>query len=322
MTVAAEDRKVDLVQRLATEARNRVSADDAESASHFVWRYFALVAPDDIIYTSFDTLIGGALSLWEFGKERKAGTPKVRLFNPTIEKNGWALEHTVIEVVNDDMPFLVDSVTAEVNQRERNIHLLLHPVVKVRRDAKGRRIELTSAQVAPADAITESYMHIEIDQDTDPGELDFLCKSLEKVLTDVRIAVADWRTMRQRLTENIQELEAKKLPMPPEEVDEAKAFLKWLDEGNYIFLGFRRYGFETRKGKDYLPARAETGLGILREMRPESAERSSEPLSPEFSAYARRKDLLIITKANNRSTIHRPVPMDRVGISATTTKGT
>src|SRR5881296_3844821 len=143
MTVAAEDRKVDLVQRLATEARNRVSADDAESASHFVWRYFALVAPDDIIYTSFDTLIGGALSLWEFGNERKAGTPKVRLFNPTIEKNGWALEHTVIEVVNDDMPFLVDSVTAEVNQRERNIHLLLHPVM------------------------TQSYMHLEIDQVTD-----------------------------------------------------------------------------------------------------------------------------------------------------------
>src|SRR5437867_10819183 len=113
MTVAAEDRKVDLVQRLATEARNRVSADDAESAEQFVRRYFALVAPDDIIYTSFDTLIGGALSLWEFGAERQPGKPKVRLFNPSVEKNGWGLEHTVLEVINDDMPFIVDSVTAE-----------------------------------------------------------------------------------------------------------------------------------------------------------------------------------------------------------------
>src|SRR5437870_5334920 len=313
MTVAAEDRKVDLVQRLAEEARKR----DGENAAQFVWRYFALVAPDDIIYTSFDTLLGGALSLWDFGKERKPGVPKVRLFNPSVEKNGWSLEHTIIEVINDDMPFLVDSVTAEINQRERNIHLLLHPVIRVHRDAKGRRLDVTAAE----DAITESYMHIEVDQDTEPSELDLMCKSIEQVLADVRVAVADWRTMRQRLQENVGQLEAKKLPMPPEEVDEAKAFLKWLDEGNYIFLGFRRYGFETRKGKDYLPAKPETGLGILREMLPESIERSNEPLSPEFSTFARRKDLLIITKANTRSTIHRAVPMDRVGIKRYDDKG-
>src|SRR5438445_635768 len=293
MTVAAEDRKVELVQRLAEEARKR----DGENAAQFVWRYFALVAPDDIIYTSFDTLLGGALSLWEFGKDRQPGKPKVRLFNPIVEKNGWALEHTIIEVVNDDMPFLVDSVTAEINRRERNIHLLLHPVM------------------------TQSYMHLEIDQVTDREEMDHICKSIEKVLADVRIAVADWRAMRHTLAENIKELEAKKLPMPPEEVDEAKAFLKWLDDGNYIFLGFRRYGFETHGGKDYLPAKPETGLGILRELREESKERSDQPLSPEFSAYARRKDLLIITKANNRSTVHKGVPMDRVGIKRYDDKG-
>src|SRR5262249_20315403 len=119
----------------------------------------------------------------------------------------------------------------------------------------------------------------------------------------------------------IRELEGKKLPMPPEEVEEAKAFLQWLDDGNYIFLGFRRYGFETRDGKDYLPAQPQTGLGILREMRSESSQRSDSPLSPEFSAYARRKDLLVITKANNRSTIHKNVPMDRVGIKRYDDKG-
>src|SRR2546425_6579868 len=146
MTLTAEDRKADLVDRLATEARARVSDDKADSAEQFVRRYFALVAPDDIIYTSFDTLIGGALSLWEFGAQRQPGKPKVRLFNPSVEKNGWGLDHTVLEVVNDDMPFIVDSVTAEINRRERNIHLLLHPVVRVRRDSSGRRVELVTKQ--------------------------------------------------------------------------------------------------------------------------------------------------------------------------------
>src|SRR4029079_15148958 len=128
---------------------------------------FALVAPDDIIYSSFETLLGAALSLWEFGDQREPGTPKVRLFNPTPETTGWGLEHTVLEIVNDDMPFLVDSISAEINRRERTIHLLLHPVLRVRRDHDGRRVEITDTLNAPTDVMVESYMHIEIDQETE-----------------------------------------------------------------------------------------------------------------------------------------------------------
>jgi glutamate dehydrogenase len=172
MTMTAEQRQIDLVDRLAAEAAKRVPAEQAESAAHFVRRYFAHVAPDDVIYTSFDTLLGGALSLWEFGTNRVPGVPKVRLFNPTPETNGWGLEHTVIEIVNDDMPFLVDSVTAEINRRERKIHLLLHPILRARRDAGGNRLEITDTAHAPSDAVVESYMHIEVDQETEPTELE------------------------------------------------------------------------------------------------------------------------------------------------------
>jgi glutamate dehydrogenase len=312
-SLTPEQRKSDLVEKLVAEARARVGGDQADSVEQFVRRYFALVAPDDIIYTSLDTLIGGALSLWDFGAQRKPGSAKVRIFNPSAEENGWTLEHTVIEIVNDDMPFLVDSVSAEINRRERSIHLLLHPVVRVRRDEAGRRVEMTSTQAAPLDAIVESTMHIEVDQETSGAELEMLRGAIERVLAEVRVAVADWRTMRERLKQDVAELQHK-LPMPQEEVDEARAFLEWLDDGNFIFLGFRRYGFDTRDGKDYLPALPDSGLGILREMRPESLARSGAPLSREFSEYARTKNLLIVTKANSRSRIHRPVPLDRIGI--------
>jgi glutamate dehydrogenase len=314
MTTTPEQRKADLVERLATEARKRVAEGQADSARAFVKRYLALVAPDDIIYTSFETLLGGAVSLWQFGEKRHVGSPGVRLFNPTVEQNGWGLEHTVIEIVNDDMPFLVDSVSAEVNRLGRKIHLLLHPVIHVRRDAAGRRLELTTTQDAPSDSIVESYMHVEIDQETDAVELEAMAASLEVVLNDVRAAVTDWQGMRERLRADVAELEHAKLPMPQEEVAEARAFLQWLDQGNYILLGYRRYRFETRDGKDYLPPVPESGLGILRAVRAESAARASEPLSTEFSEYARTKDLLIIIKANRRSTVHRPVPLDRIGI--------
>src|SRR5690349_15676343 len=185
MTMTAEERLVDLVDRLVAEARRRVNPDQAESVEHFVRRYFALVAPDDVIYMNADTLLGGALSLWELGVQRTPGTPAVRLFNPTPEQNGWGLEHTVIEIVNDDMPFLVDSVSAEINRRERKIHLLLHPVVRVRRDDAGRRVEMTSTQAAPIDAIVESMMHIEVDQETSGAELEMLRGSIERVLAEV-----------------------------------------------------------------------------------------------------------------------------------------
>ena len=315
MSVTPEQRKSDLVDRLVAEARTRVPAANAESVELFVRRYFALVAPDDIIYTAFDTLLGAVLSLYEYGAQRKPGATSVRLFNPTVEKNGWSAEHTIIEIVNDDMPFLVDSVSAEIQRRDRKIHLLLHPVLRVRRDKNGTRLELHDTMHAPADAVIESYMHMQMDQETDAAELEAIRSSLESILNQVRLAVTDWRAMRERLTTLVSDLDGGvNIQMSEEDIAENKAFLRWLDQGNFVFLGFRRYGFTTRDGKDYLPPVAGTGLGILREMRPESEKRGVEPLSREFSDYARKKDLLIVTKANSRSVIHRGVPMDRIGI--------
>src|SRR3954447_1665096 len=314
MALTAEQRKVDLVDRLASEARARVASNLADSVEHFVRRFFAHVAPDDIIYTALDTLLGSALSLYEFGAERKPGEAKARLFNPTAEKNGWGLEHTVVEIVNDDMPFLVDSVSAEINKRDRTIHLLLHPVLRVRRDHDGRRVEITDTMNAPTDVMVESYMHVEIDEETEQSELEALKSSIERVLAQVRLAVIDWRTMRAKLKEDIAEIATETLPMPTEEVDEAKKFLEWLDDGNFIFLGYRRYAFETHDGKDFLPPDSASGLGTLKPIRDEALDRAAQPLSEQDSQYARRKDLLIITKANTRSVVHKPVPMDRIGV--------
>jgi glutamate dehydrogenase len=312
MTITAEQRQVDLVDRLAAEAKKRVPAGQAESAEHFVRRYFAHVAPDDVIYTSFDTLLGGALSLWELGVQRTPGVPKIRLFNPTAEENGFETEHTVVEIVNDDMPFLVDSVTAEFNRRDRKIHLLLHPIIHARRDASGNRLEVVDTGSTGTNAIFESYMHVEIDQETEGSELESMRASLEKILNEVRLAVTDWRSMRKRLADDVAELETATLPVPAEEVEEAKAFLRWLDEGHFIFLGHRRYAFETRNGADYLRPETETGLGISRDLW--DSERYQRPLSAVDSEYARRKDLVILTKANRHSLIHRPVRLDRIGI--------
>ncbi|HVR43146.1 MAG TPA: NAD-glutamate dehydrogenase [Thermoanaerobaculia bacterium] len=312
MTVTDQPRKTELVDRLAEEGRNRFPKQ-AESVERFIREYFKMVSPDDL---SADpaVLLGGALSLWELGEVRPRGEAKVRIFNPSAADHGWSLGHTIIEIVNDDMPFLVDSITGELNRAERNIHLVIHPVLHVRRDGSGRRTDVVGRHEGAGDSFAESYMHFEIDQETEEKDLEELRSRIDTILGDVRAAVEDWRLMRVRLTEGLEEIDRGNPPIPADEMAESREFLRWLAEDHFIFLGYRQYRFEREGENEFLKIVPGSGLGILREVRPESQLRGDVPFSPEFSRFARRKELIIVAKANNRSTVHRVAHMDRVGI--------
>ncbi len=305
------NQKVELVDELVQMARERVDERFGSDIERFVRKYFELVSPDDLLSVDPSVLLGSVLSLWNFGDVRKPGESKTRLISPSVEKVGWTIEHTVLEVVNDDMPFLVDSLTAELQRGERTIHLVIHPVVSMRRLDDGTRVP---ADESRGDVIAESYMHIQLDRETSEREIDGLLDSLQQVLNDVRVAVSDWYQMRERLREALEEISKAPLPIPEDEVEEAKEFLQWLDDEHFIFLGFRQYRFMTEDGKDFLKLEKGSGLGILREVRLESDKRGSLSFTPEFSRFARRKELIVVAKANSRSTIHRPVHMDRISV--------
>lgn len=317
MNPTLEQRKQQLVERLAEEIRSRVEAGMADSASSFVRHYFYHVAPDDIVYSSPETLLGSTLSLWEHAQRRTPGTASVRIFNPAMATHGWSTQHTVIETLNDDMPFLVDSLTAELNQVQRNIHQLIHPVIPVRRDAEGKLLEVLPPGVRAEDhedVSAESVMHIEIDEETQGHDLEALVRRLDSILEDVRAAVADWRAMRQKLHDAVTALEEGKTTVDPEALAEEIEFLRWVEDDHFVFLGYRRYDFAVEDGQDFLKVDPSTGLGILREVRAESLQRSESPMTAEYSAFARRPEAVIVAKANNRATVHRPVHMDRIGV--------
>ncbi|MBI2213781.1 MAG: NAD-glutamate dehydrogenase [Acidobacteria bacterium] len=324
MPSSEEQRKQKLVDSLAAEAKARVPAAEAADAEEWIRQYYRLVAPDDMVYTEPATLLGGAMTLWELAALRKPGTAAVRIFNPSVEREGWALNHTVVEIVNDDMPFLVDSVTAEFGRVDRNIHVVTHPVVTIYRDASGRRVGLAREGAVPpagATAVQESYMHVEIDQETSSADLETLLRDIESVLADVRAAVTDWRPMQKRLVDVIEGIEKGNAPTPKDELVEAVAFLRWLADNNFVLLGYRRYSFHTEQGADFLRIVDGSGLGVLRNVRQESKDRGQYAFSPEFSAFARNDELLIVAKANSRATVHRPVHMDRIGIKYFDDKG-
>ncbi|HUP64947.1 MAG TPA: NAD-glutamate dehydrogenase [Thermoanaerobaculia bacterium] len=320
MTITEQPRKTELIDRFAETARQKFP-QEADSVERFIRQYFALVAPDDLIADPA-ALIGGALSLWEFSAERQPGTAKVRIFNPTQNEHGWQLGHTVIEIVNDDMPFLVDSMTGELNRAERNHHLIIHPVLNVRRDEAGRRTAVLGKYEGGAGtALHESFMHFEIDQETDQKALEELHATIVRILSDIHAAVRDWRAMRARLDEALEEIDRSHPPIPEDEIEESKEFLRWLGDDHFIFLGYRQYRFMHEGDREFLKILPESGLGILHQVRPESELRGEVPFSPEFSRFARRKELIIVAKANNRSTVHRVVHMDRIGIKRYDSEG-
>jgi glutamate dehydrogenase len=308
---AEETRKLELIDSLVQMARERVAPEFGDDVERFIRKYFELISPDDLLPVERETLLGSSLSLWHFGSERQPGQSKVRIHNPTVDNDGWSIAHSVLEMVNDDMPFLVDSLTAELQRGERSIHIVIHPVVSMRRDDVGRRI---AASQEEGEVIPESYMHIELDRETSAQVLDEIRDRVLQVLADVRVAVTDWYAMREQMTSAREEIATRRIPVPEDEVEEAVEFLKWLDDEHFIFLGYRQYEFVSEEGKDYLKLVPGSGLGLLREVKAESTERGITPFTAEFSRFARRRELIIVAKANSRSTVHRSVHMDRLSI--------
>jgi glutamate dehydrogenase len=318
-----EQRKRALVETVAGMTADRLDAVRARALAQMIRQFYAHVPPDDLVSREAEDLYGAASSLWDFAQQRRPGHAKLRVFNPRMSEHGWHAGRTIVEIVNDDMPFLVDSVTAALNGIDLIVHLIIHPVLRLRRDAKGEVVELLDEVNGDgAASLRESLMHVEISEQTDPGRREAIAARLTAVLQDVRHAVADWPAMRKALATTLETLESSKLPMPAREINEVAAFLRWLDDENFTFLGYREYRYRPA-GKDDSVVIPKSGLGMLRddEYSVFDGLRNLSALPPEIRDYLREKRLLTISKSNRRATVHRPAHMDAIGIKTFDDKG-
>ncbi len=299
--------RLEQVLRIADE---RLAAPAAAEARAFIGEYYDQVDGDDLASRDAEDLYGAAMSHLAFFRRFESGTPKLRVYNPRAEDHGWASAHTVIEIVNDDMPFLVDSVTMEVNRLGYTLHLFNHPLFSAQRDAGGA---LLAFGPPSSTGRQESLIHVEIDREIDPARLEALAAGVLGVLADVRASYEDWQAMRARMDALVAELDAPPPFLAGEETDEIRAFLAWASDHHFTFIGFREYRLEHVDGEDLLAIVPASGLGVLREPR-EGLSRSFAELSPALRALAREPRLLVLTKANARSTVHRPGYLDYIGV--------
>jgi glutamate dehydrogenase len=293
-----------------------VAGPDHATAS-LVGRFWRFAPDEELIGFTAEEMYAAAIAHRELAAVRLPGELKLAITPPSGEQC-----HTVVQIVTDDMPFLVDSVIALLTAHQLQVHLLVHPLIVVRREPLGALGEL-AADVEPDDAIdgdlVESWIRIEIDPVRREEAREQLTNEVRRVLTDVRDAVEDWPRMRQRSVVIADELAAArgsdtKLPVPDKDVTDSIELLKWLAHDHFTFLGYREY----RLDGDVLNAVPGTGLGILRG---DSTPRQLSTMSPEAYQRALEKRLLVITKANSRATVHRSAYLDYIGVKLFNDRG-
>src|SRR5215204_4741365 len=306
--------KDELLDKVVARISEQMPEDQAPQVEEFARQYYGWVDAADLEDRSPIDAYGAALSHWSFAGRREPGEWKIRVYNPHFEEHGWQSTHTVIEMVNDDMPFLVDSTRMEINRQGYAIHMILHPVMKVRRDVEGRLLDVLPPDADEEDVISESVIHVEVDRQTEPFVLEDLRQAIQKTLADVKAAVEDWPKMRERVGDIVSGLEENPPDFEPEDLAETRAFLEWIDDNYFTFLGYREYDLTTQNGEEALCAVQGSGLGILRQAESGPVSHSFAELPPEVRRLARTPKLLNLTKANSRATVHRPSYLDYIGI--------
>ncbi len=309
--------KLDEIRAIAVE---RLDKADRESFLTAIDLLFARASMEDFEGRSCEEIYGSALALWKFSARRDAGEARVRIYNPRMSEHGWECSHTVLEIVNDDMPFLVDSLTSYLTVQGLAIHTLIHPLVTLRRNKAGERVELVPA--GTEGGTRESLIQVQVDQIGDAARLARCEAEIAQVMRDVRVSVKDWRPILIRLGEVTGALKENAPAETQDVTEEVVEFLDWLSENHFTFLGYREY--ETRGETPSVQRVENSGLGLMRD--PDftvlrDLEGSFSDWSPEMDAFTTDRSPLMIIKSNRRSTVHRPTHFDLIGVKRFDAKG-
>ena len=314
-----------ILQKLLKDAASqwkpgtRLSPEAADTVRRFLPLYYRHTDPEEISGRSPEQICGTAEAHRSFGAERTPGRAKVRVYTPDLERDGWEQQSSVVEVITDNAPYLVSSVTMALTDLGAGVRAVVHPQMTVGRDLSGRLIDVDPE--AGGDGllpIDESWMHIEIDRQSDPERVKEITSRLEAVLGDVRQVDEDAAKMSDRVARVADELSAHPDRLAaggvdPREVGESVDFLRWIENRHFTFMGYREYSLVTdENGDDSLRPEPGTGLGLLRMDSPSSTGFAALP--PEIRAKAREPYILVLTKANSRATVHRPKYLDYIGV--------
>jgi len=302
--------KQSLLEQIKAELISRMPASAARRAVFYSDVYFKRVPLTEMNRGTPVMLAAMVAGQLEFLQQRKRGELLIRVFNPEQDRDGWECQRTIVQLVNDDMPFLVDTASIALQELSLDVQLIVHPVLNVERDADGRLKALHAEANEHSEA--ESYIHIHLDKQSAPAVLASVKSLLKSRMAKVRTSVADWQLMHERLDVAIAEFGRHAPDLSEEVLKECVDFLKWVGNDHFMFIGARTYDIVDGGNTASLKIADGTGLGLLRVHDKTILSRPMASLSGQ--ARFNQNAPLIVTKTNTRSPMHRSGYMDYIGI--------
>lgn len=303
-TKSAESPMQRLLEAICQALAEKTQGQAGDELLAFTRRVFDGQSVEDYLHREVSDLAVSVLGSWHYIQDFPDRAAKVRIFNPEFQKHGWQLNHTVVTIHCRNMPFITDSVRGELNRRNLSIYLINGTVFRCVRDAGQRIVEFLEhpeqAPTAQGTVSEEVLLSFEIGRSTDRAELAEMRATLEAILGEVGQVVADFHAMMNAATTARQALAA--VPLNGlEGRDEALAFIDWISQGYFTFLGYEYLQVSYSADHAEVSALAEGRLGLFR-------SRSSlgpEELARALNSSGNAATPLVFGKSSVRSRVHR-----------------
>ncbi|MCE2571938.1 NAD-glutamate dehydrogenase [Motilimonas eburnea] len=304
-----------ILQNVLALIKTKLNNDKVALAQEFVLYLYQQISEQDLAQRNDSDMYGAGIGLWNSLNQRNSHEPYIKVYNPSLDKHGWQSTHSVIEIIVDDMPFLVDSVQMTLQRLNIGSHLVLHQPMGLGRDKQGKvsQISIKTDDLVTGKLSNETVFLIEIDRQADEANLKQLQDELSKVLKDVDLVVSDWRPLKAKLESVIKQIEQSKYRGEEAHKEQVVAFLTWLANHNLTLMGYREYQIEPVAGDHKINPVMDTSLGLMRKGQGQELSLLSQ-LPKEAQAEAASQELLILTKTNVKSSVHRPAYIDHIGI--------
>ncbi len=297
------------VSQLAERLSQDVSKSQAAAIEKFTQTYYASTPSQELDNRKLDDLYGATLACWGFIQNTK-NKSKIRVFNPDFEEHGWQSPHTIVEIVHKDVPFLVDSIRMELNRRDMSIHFINHAVMSITRTKNGD-LDLSSAFTLGGTP-SEAVIYIEVDLHTDEKVLESLTKSLHEIVDEICLVVDDYLVFKEKGLQVLDWIKDSKGPFTAQDTAEASAFLEWLVDNHFTFLGGEDFIISEKDGKIITTRDSESICGVFKHELHGPNQVVVNDLSDSMQAMILAPQLISFSKSGRRSRIHRPAYPDYV----------
>jgi glutamate dehydrogenase len=301
---------------LVTQIVDRLPTGTPELEREFVRLFFHKMPLMDLEHLDPARACAVACHSYGFFRQKEVAL-QIRILRPDQAPASAKDTKLIIEVHNDDMPFILDSLTAELNRQGFTFYETIHPVFYLKRNKDGslkQVLEIDESGDLPSGAKAESFIHFELSAMPEGLDDQQLEADIRRVLASVELVVGDWKPMVAKTLDVAKRLSKVSKYFGPDEIEEARDFLDWLSQKNFVFLGYMEYDFYDRQGKECLSVLDHSELGIFKTADSDLKPQGLTSLPPEVLHFAREPHLIEVTKSNRKSTVHRPVLMDYIAV--------